>query len=135
MKLNKYILIVTFGFAAFTSHVNADDKNNVIGKSEFMHYCASCHGSNGQGDGPLVDFLKRKPPDLTMLSKNNKGHFPFDLLWGVFDGTYQFDEHGTSEMPVWGYKFIRETQTENEPNSVAKAKALDIILYIQVIQE
>ncbi len=135
MKLYKYILIVTFGFLVFISQANADDDNDVVGKKEFMQYCASCHGSSGKGDGPVVDFLKRKPADLTVLTKNNDGHFPFDHLWGVFDGTYQAKEHGTSEMPIWGYKFIRETQTENEPSSVAKAKALDIILYLQVIQE
>ena len=109
--------------------------NDVIGKKEFLTYCASCHGSDGKGDGPIVNFLKRKPADLTKLTKNNNNAFPFDRIWGVFDGSYQFDSHGTSEMPIWGYKFIQETQENKEPSTVAKAKALDIILYIQVIQE
>ncbi len=135
MKSIKLIFVTALGVLIFFNSIYARDISDVVGKSEFMNYCASCHGSNGKGDGPIVNFLKQKPPDLTKLSNNNNGHFPFDRIWKVFDGSYQFDSHGSSEMPIWGYKFIRETQNENEPNTVAKAKALDIILYIQVIQE
>ncbi|MEJ2115433.1 MAG: cytochrome C, partial [Gammaproteobacteria bacterium] len=97
----------------------------------------SCHGSSGKGDGPIVHFLKRKPKDLTQLSISNDGVFPFERIWGVFDGSYAMEEHGSTEMPIWGYKFIRETQESGEPNAgaVAKSKALDIILYLQIIQE
>ena len=125
-------LIMITGIHAVEADVTDSD---IVGKKEFTTYCASCHGSGGKGDGPVVHFLKRKPIDLTQLSKNNGSNFPFDRIWGVFDGTYQFDEHGTSEMPIWGYRFIRETQKDNEPSDAAKAKALNIILYIQVIQE
>lgn len=116
---------------------NASDKNltEVVGKKEFVTYCASCHGSDGKGNGPVVNFLKQKPVDLTQLSKNNEGKFPFERIYGVFDGTYVLTEHGTSEMPIWGYRFIREAQAADQPSVAAKAKALDIILYIQVIQE
>lgn len=137
-KINSYFfisLIFLIISASLYAEEETENVTDVVGKKEFVSYCASCHGSNGKGEGPIVHFLKRKPPNLTQLSKNNNGHFPFERIWGVFDGTYIFAEHGTSEMPIWGYKFIRETQEENEPNTVAKAKALDIILYIQVIQE
>ena len=137
MKLfGSYISI--FLLITFTNAYAAEDntlETDIIGKKEFMTYCASCHGSNGKGNGPIVHFLKRKPADLTQLSKNNDNSFPFDRIYGVFDGTYVFAEHGSSEMPIWGYRFIREAKQENEPSSAAKAKALDIILYIQVIQE
>ena len=135
MRLPKLIFITLFSFLLITSYTFAQDSDDVIGKKYFVTYCASCHGSSGKGDGPIVNFLKRKPVDLTQLTRNNNNSFPFDRIWGVFDGTYVFAEHGSSEMPIWGYKFIRETQEENEPNTVAKAKALDIILYLQVIQE
>jgi mono/diheme cytochrome c family protein len=110
---------------------------DVVGKQDFVTYCGSCHGTDGKGDGPIVNFIKRKPPDLTQLSKNNNGTFPFDRIWGVFDGTYIFAEHGTSEMPIWGYRFIQEAQQKHETDisTKAKAKALNIVLYLQVIQE
>lgn len=45
------------------------------GKREFDNSCASCHGSAGKGDGPLVPFLTRSPPDLTLLAKRNAEYF------------------------------------------------------------
>ena len=134
-KINSYFFIILIYLIALTSVYAVDEEineNDIIGKKEFVAYCASCHGSGGKGDGPVVNFLKRKPIDLTQLTKNNDNSFPFDRIWGVFDGSYQFDEHGSSEMPIWGYRFVRE---EDESSNAAKAKALNIILYIQVIQE
>ena len=130
------ILLLILLLDVLATAANTDKElQDVVGKKEFISYCASCHGTEGKGNGPMVNFLKRKPADLTQLSKTNGGAFPFDRIYGVFDGSYVFSEHGTSEMPIWGYKFIREAQKADEPNITAKAKALDIILYIQVIQE
>ncbi len=136
--INSCFFIALFSLITLASVYAVEDETkeaDIVGKKEFITYCASCHGSGGKGDGPMVNILKRKPIDLTQLAKNNGNVFPFDRIYGVFDGTYVFAEHGTSEMPIWGYRFIREAQQENEPSNVAKAKALDIILYIQVIQE
>ena len=128
-----FIYLVTFtNLYAGDAH---QDDSDIIGKKDFITYCASCHGSGGKGDGPIVNYLKRKPVDLTQLTKNNDGSFPFDRIYGVFDGTYVFNEHGTSEMPIWGYNFIEEAKAGKKPSATAKAKVLDIILYIQVIQE
>jgi mono/diheme cytochrome c family protein len=138
VKINAYFIFSLFVLIAAASTHAADkpkDPTDIVGKSEFINYCASCHGSDGKGNGPIVHFLKRKPKDLTQLTKENGNVFPFERIWGVFDGTYTMAEHGSTEMPIWGYKFVREAQLENQPNTTAKAKALDIILYLQVIQE
>lgn len=141
MKNNNVYLFISFIFLIASSNLSiAEEVKNVmdiVGKKEFFTYCGSCHGSNGKGDGPIVHFLERKPPDLTLLSKNNGGAYPFERIWGVFDGSYVFAEHGTSEMPIWGYRFVQEAQQQNDSNISAKAraKALNIILYLQVIQE
>jgi len=115
----------------------AKELTDIVGKKEFITYCGSCHGSNGKGDGPIVHFLERKPPSLTQLSKNNNGAYPFERIWGVFDGSYVITEHGSSVMPIWGYRFVQEAQQNNESDisTTARAKALNIILYLQVIQE
>lgn len=115
----------------------AKDLTDIVGKKEFVTYCGSCHGSNGKGDGPIVHFLERKPPNLTQLSKNNNGHYPFERIWGVFDGSYVIAEHGSSVMPIWGHRFVQEGHQNNESDisTTARAKALNIILYLQVIQE
>ena len=131
-QITLLIFLVLFIYPAY-----AEKLKDIVGKKDFVEYCGACHGSDGKGDGPIVDFLKRKPPNITMLSKNNNDVFPFERIWGVFDGSYVFDEHGTSEMPIWGYRFVQEEQQKNESDiaTKAKAKALNIILYLQVIQE
>jgi len=133
--LSSFVVFVTTVSLAIAEETKK--LTDIVGKKEFVTYCGSCHGSNGKGDGPIVNFLERKPPNLTQLSKNNDGAFPFERIWGVFDGTYIFAEHGTSEMPIWGYRFVQEAKQQNDSNitTKAKAKALDIVLYLQVIQE
>jgi mono/diheme cytochrome c family protein len=46
------------------------------GREMFAAYCAVCHGTAGKGDGPVAKALKRRPVDLTTLSRNNGGTFP-----------------------------------------------------------
>ena len=138
--INSCFSISLFVLAATTSLVLAEESQeltDIVGKKEFVTYCGSCHGSNGKGDGPIVHFLERKPPNLTLLSKNNGGVYPFERIGGGVDGTYILAEHGTREMPIWGYRFVQEAQQQNKSDiSIkARAKALNIILYLQVIQE
>jgi len=37
------------------------------GKHLFGHYCATCHGDGGKGDGQNASNLSPPPPDLTAL--------------------------------------------------------------------
>jgi len=74
------------------------------GKTEFMSNCAVCHGVNGSA-GPYLDFLKVAPPDVTMLSKNNGGVFPFQYVYEVIDGRADVKAHGPRDMPVWGSEY------------------------------
>ena len=39
-------------------------------------YCATCHGRDGKGNGPVAAALKVVPPDLTRLARDNGGAFP-----------------------------------------------------------
>ena len=57
--------------AGFAVAAQAEDVD--IGKSEFQSSCASCHGADAKGKGPVSDQLKVPPADLTMLTRNNKG--------------------------------------------------------------
>lgn len=44
------------------------------GKSLFRYYCASCHGSEGDGDGYNAEFLDKEPAELSdpeFISKKN----------------------------------------------------------------
>ena len=72
------------------------------GPDLFRAYCASCHGINGKGNGPASVALKAKVPDLTILTKNNRGQFPEDRVRRTITGDDVVAAHGSREMPVWG---------------------------------
>jgi len=98
----KWLMIagLTGGFAAAAQAEDFD-----IGRSEFQSSCASCHGTDGKGKGPVSEQLKVPPPDLTMLAKNNNGIFPTNAIYETIDGLKTIPAHGTREMPIWGYRF------------------------------
>lgn len=49
---------------------------SVKGPELFRTYCATCHGSDAKGTGPMASSLKAKVPDLTILAKKIRGSFP-----------------------------------------------------------
>lgn len=81
------------------------------GKLQFRQYCAQCHGMSATGDGPVAPALKKKPANLTLLSKNNGGVFPEDEVRDFISGTKTSASHGTREMPIWGDAFKRPSKT------------------------
>lgn len=50
------------------------------GREIYMSYCATCHGAGGQGDGVLARDLPVAPADLTALSRDNGGVFPYSRV-------------------------------------------------------
>jgi mono/diheme cytochrome c family protein len=84
-------LIITSLTAGFAAAAQAEDFD--IGKSEFQSSCASCHGTDATGKGPVSDQLKIPPRDLTMLAKNNNGVFPTNA---VYETIYGFENNSRS---------------------------------------
>lgn len=116
----------------------AQGQRSDLGKREFEANCASCHGANGKGSGPITDLLKKSPPDLTLLAKNNGGSLPVSRLYEVIDGT-GVAAHGTRDMPVWGRDY-RVQAAEHymdvpyDPESYVRARILALIDYINRLQ-
>lgn len=79
----------------------ADSKQVAEGGKLYQHYCASCHGLDGRGSGPVTPALKTIPPDLTRIEKKG-GRFPAEELQKAIAGQNGVNVHGTNEMPVWG---------------------------------
>jgi len=98
-------------FAASMGYANQSSVRVVIpvnkttptsGKLMYANYCASCHGIDGRGHGPVANELKTPPTDLTMQSRNNHGKFPDTHIVTVLQFGALTPAHGSAEMPVWG---------------------------------
>lgn len=76
-----------------------------IGKTEYQSSCAACHGVDGKGMGPVADALKTKPADLTTITKQNNGVFPFGRIYDIIDGRLEVKSHGVRDMPIWGFRY------------------------------
>ncbi len=105
----KSILVAASMAMAFNGQTRAaDDALMDVGKQEYDDKCAVCHGQNGKGKGPIADMLKVAPSDLTILTKNNGGVFPFGRVYGVIDGRQVVKLHGERSMPVWGRSYLSD---------------------------
>ncbi len=113
----------------------ADQRPTVEHSGSYLFglYCASCHGTSAKGDGPLADSFRKRPPDLTQFSKQNKGVFPSELVGKIIDGRQPVKGHGGPNMPVWGDAFSRARE-DADPESV-KQKIQAIVDHLATIQE
>ena len=101
------------------------------GAASFKIYCASCHGMQAKGDGPLAEHLKVPPADLTRLSERNGGSFPFEDVRKKIDGREKVSAHGSKDMPVWGDAF---KTTDTEEQAQKRIEAITHFLWsIQVV--
>jgi len=104
----------------------------VSGAYAFRTYCASCHGTDGKGEGPLAENLRVHPPDLTLIAKRNGGEFPAEKMARIVDGRSPLKGHGGPDMPVWGDAF-RNADTGYDDASV-KARIRGIVDYLKTLQ-
>ena len=103
---------------------------SLAGRDSFELYCAPCHGSSGQGNGPVGSALRTRPADLTSLARRNGGAFPRDTVRGFVTGTGRtLAAHGTTEMPVWGPMF-----RAFESDARAQERIANLVSHIDSIQ-
>ena len=103
-----------------SSVVTAQEVVLTSGQLEYHNYCASCHGRDGKGKGPMADLLRAVPADLTQLKKKN-GQFPFWRIYGTIDGREAVMAHGSRTMPVWAPTFSRKPGASRSTNSALLA--------------
>jgi mono/diheme cytochrome c family protein len=108
------------------------------GRQLFQKFCASCHGAQAKGDGPLSESLKPRPANLTKLSANYGGSFPFWHAYRTIDGRDHIPNHGTRDMPVFGIWFRipdDEVSIETEWADQVRGRIWQLLSYLESIQE
>jgi mono/diheme cytochrome c family protein len=100
------------------------------GKVMFKDYCAACHGMDGKGNGPAVEYLKTPPADLTTLAKRNQGKFPSRDFNGILNFGTSSHAHGTADMPLWGDLF-----RSRAGRGLAGMRIANLNSYVESMQE
>lgn len=96
--------------------------------------CASCHGVDGRGDGPIAAALKAPPTDLTTLRHRHGGVFPRALVIAVITGERPIATHGTRDMPVWSQRFDPPAGATDVAAIYARRRIEILTTYIETIQ-
>ena len=107
------------------------------GQTDYERYCASCHGLEGTGHGPMRAVLTLAPTDLTALSAGNGGAFPLERVVKRIDGRDPLVAHG-SPMPVYGTFFdYGKGVTLDMPSGekiMTTQPVADLVAYIKGLQ-
>jgi mono/diheme cytochrome c family protein len=116
---------------AFPGQADAADTAQTAGSSLFKTYCATCHGVEARGDGPLAGQLRVRPPDLTLFTRRN-GSFDREKVRRIVDGRQPVKGHGGADMPVWGDVFKRAEEGYSEKKPLERIQQL--VDYLAAIQ-
>ena len=108
------------------------------GKREFEARCASCHGVTGKGKGTISDLLRRSPPDLTQLARNNAGILPMERLYQSILGD-SVAAHGSRDMPVWGMVYRTDAagyygDVPYDAEGYVRTRVLSLLEYLSRLQ-
>jgi len=127
-------LFILISALIVTNAAQAADYLSADGATLFGKFCASCHGPDARGDGPVAKHLKSSPPDLTRIAQRRGGSFPADRVEQIIDGRIVVGAHGTRAMPIWGEEFTRQQIGEPEAERGARVVIERIVNYLRGVQ-
>jgi mono/diheme cytochrome c family protein len=135
MKSKMLGLLIVFCAAlavAQTAMAAGDDVAD--GHRYFVRYCASCHGTDALGDGPVAKSLATPPANLRKLGDKYGMPLPAHKIAEFIDGRDTPRAHGNHEMPVWGEKLYEMGQGEHGESGIGEVIG-KIIAYLNTIQD
>jgi mono/diheme cytochrome c family protein len=101
----------------------------------YARHCASCHGPEGRGDGPVAGALRTAPTDLTGIARRSGGRFDEREVMRSIDGRRHIEAHGTRDMPVWGAVFEEQLSEEPYGSLTTLLHGKSLTEYLSGIQE
>jgi mono/diheme cytochrome c family protein len=105
------------------------------GKDLFQERCATCHGIDATGNGPMAPALKTAPADLTGLTKRAGGTFPAPRVVEIITFGGNVASHGTQAMPVWGKVFSDEGGRGKGGAAASRRSLIALKRYLETIQK
>ena len=129
----KALLLAVLGIGA----VQAQAQNAERGGEIYARHCATCHGVEAKGGGPMAPVLVLQPPDLTKLSERAGGVFPVARVVMRIDGRDPLVSHG-SPMPVYGDFFDGDEvllKSETGQPVLTSTPVVDLLEYLRGLQE
>lgn len=105
---------------------------SIQGNNLYSAYCASCHGADAKGNGPMAAWLKVQPSDLTRIAARSGGKFPLERVDRIIAGEEALPSgHGTRSMPVWGPVFSQVTRDQD----LGRVRIDNLARYLRDIQK
>ena len=104
------------------------------GRGAYLQYCASCHGREGRGDGPVAVALRSAPTDLTRIAERGGGRFSQAAVAAYIDGRIPVPAHGPRERPVWGEKLGERLGGGDTAEELVRGRLLVLVEYLESIQ-
>jgi hypothetical protein len=89
-----------------------------------------CHGNDAKGSGPAAEALKKRPADLTQLSRKNGGAFPELHVMNYIKGQDVVAAHGNRDMPIWGQIFSQMSGNQD----LVQVRVYALLKYIETFQ-
>jgi mono/diheme cytochrome c family protein len=105
-----------------------------LGERFYQEFCASCHGVNARGTGPVAPLLGAPVPDLTLLVSRRGGTFPVDEIYRIIDGQANLAGRGPRHMPIWGYEFFGDNPDDELAHREATEKIEALVRFLESIQ-
>ncbi|QDC09020.1 cytochrome c [Oceanicola sp. D3] len=128
-------MMITATAALVAGMAQAQDVHE--GRLLYERHCATCHGLDADGQGPMAPALVLQPVNLTELSLNNSGTFPMARVVKRIDGRDPLVSHG-SPMPVYGELFDGDDtplKAETGQPIMTSRPVADLVEYLKKLQK
>lgn len=97
----------------------------------YRTFCASCHGEEGRGNGPVAGLMLTRPSDLTTIGTRGGGQFNRPEVHMAIDGRRRVPGHGSADMPIWGDVL---KVTEGHDDAIVKKRIDAIVVHLESLQ-
>jgi mono/diheme cytochrome c family protein len=133
-----FVLVPLCGVLGYLVSADAEPARQFptsAGVAIYQERCASCHGVNGKGDGPVAAALTVSPPDLTTIARRAGGAFPAGRVAQVITYGGNMPAHGSQTMPVWGKIFSVEAGRGDRGAQHSRRAVVQLVRYLANIQQ